>query len=132
MSLRVEHVSHLYEAYILLIKASKYSVNKMYNSKKMFKFISRINSYDNNSNFIKYMKSSKIIKKINMNNIFNTSIKLSLNIIKITNDYLYKNKDICVLFKAFDDTPYDIGIIKDIEYNYNEIPLKYNLPLKIK
>lgn len=126
------NVSHLYEAYILLIKILKYIVNKMYNSKKMLKSISRINSYDNNSKFIKYMNSSKILKKINMNNIFNSSIKLSLNIIKITNDYLYKNKDISILFKAFDDTPYDIGVIKDINYNYNEIPLKYNLPLKIK
>lgn len=126
------NVSHLYEAYILLIKTLKYIVNKMYNSKKMLKSISRINSYDNNSKFIKYMNSSKILKKINMNNIFNSSIKLSLNIIKVTNDYLYKNKDISILFKAFDDTPYDIGVIKDINYNYNEIPLKYNLPLKIK
>lgn len=126
------NVSHLYEAYILLIKASKYSINKMYNSKYLLKKLSRINSYDNNTNFIKYMNSSKISKKVNMNNIFNSSIKLSLNIIKVVDDYLYKNKDITTLFKVFDDTPYDIGVIKNIEFNYNEIPLKYNLPLKIK
>ena len=126
------HISRLYKAYILLIKVSKYTVNKMYKSKKMLKLISRINSYDNNCKFIKYMNSSKILKKINMNNIFNTSIKLSLNIIKVTNNYLYKNKDITTLYKVFDDTPYDIGVIKDVVYNYNEIPLKYNLPLKIK
>ena len=126
------NVSHLYEAYILLIKVCKYSVNKMYNSKKMLKIISRISSYDNNSEFIKYINRSKILRKGNMNNIFNSSIKLSLNIIKVTNDYLYKNKDISVLFTVFDDTPYDIGVIKNIEYNYNKIPLKYNLPLQIK
>ena len=126
------NVSHLYEAYILLIKASKYSVNKMYNTKSLFKKISRINSYDNNSNFIKYMNLSKIIKKTNMNNIFNSSIKLSLNMIRVTNNYLYKNTDILTLLTVFDGTPYNIGVIKDIEFNYNKIPLTYNLPLQIK
>ena len=67
-----------------------------------------------------------------MNNIFKSSIKLSLNIIKVTNDYLYKDKDINILYNVFDNTPYDIGVIKDVEYDYNEIPLKYNLPLQIK
>lgn len=126
------NTSALYKINIELIKKSKYSVNKMYNTKYLFKKISRINAYDDNSNFIKYMNTSKIIKKINMNNIFNSSIKLSSHIIKITNDYLYKNKDISILYKVFDGTPYDIGIIENIDYNYNEIPLKYNLPLIIK
>ena len=67
-----------------------------------------------------------------MNNIFKSSIKLSLNIINVTNDYLYKDKDISILYNIFDNTPYDIGVIKDVEYDYNEIPLKYNLPLQIK
>lgn len=126
------NTSALYKINIELIKKSKYSVNKMYNTKYLFKKISRINAYDDNSNFIKYMNTSKIIKKINMNNIFNSSIKLSSHIIKITNDYLYKNKDISILYKVFDGTPYDIGVIENIDYNYNEIPLKYNLPLIIK
>lgn len=126
------NTSALYKINIELIKKSKYSVNKMYNTKYLFKKISRINAYDDNSNFIKYMNTSKIIKKINMNNIFNSSIKLSSHIIKITNDYLYKNKDLSILYKVFDGTPYDIGIIENIDYNYNEIPLKYNLPLIIK
>lgn len=126
------NTSALYKMNIELIKKSKYSVNKMYNTKYLFKKISRINAYDDNSNFIKYMNTSKIIKKINMNNIFNSSIKLSSHIIKITNDYLYKNKDISILYKVFDGTPYDIGVIENIDYNYNEIPLKYNLPLIIK
>lgn len=126
------NVSHLYEAYILLINASKYSVNKMYSTNALFKRLSRINSYDSDSDFIKYMNLSKIIKKTNMNNIFNASIKLSLNMIKVTNDYLYNNTDILTLFSVFDGTPYNIGVIKDIEFNYNEIPLRYNLPLQIK
>lgn len=126
------NVSYLYEGFILLIKCSKYSVNKMYNSKKLFTRLSRINSYDSNSEFAKYISSSKLLRKINMNNIFKSSIKLSLSIIKVTNDYLYNNKDISSLYSVFDDTPYDIGVIKDVEYNYNKIPLKYNLPLQIK
>lgn len=126
------NTSTLYKINIELIKKSKYSVNKMYNTKYLFKKISRINAYDNNSDFIKYMNTSKLIKKLNMNNIFNSSIKLSSHIIKITNDYLYKNKDISILYKVFDGTPYDIGVIENIDYNYNEIPLKYNLPLIIK
>lgn len=126
------NVSHLYESFILLIKCSKYTVNKLYNSKSLFKRLSRINSYDNNSEFVKYIGSSKLLKKINMNNIFKSSIKLALSMIKVSNDYLYKNKDISVLYNTFDDTPYDIGVIKDIDYNYNKIPLKYNLPLQLK
>lgn len=126
------NVSHLYEAFILLVKCSKYSVNKVYNSKSLLTKLSRINSYDSNSDFSKYISSSKIIKKINMNNIFKSSIKQALSLIKNTNDYLYKNKDINILYNAFDNTPYDIGVIKNVEFNYNEIPLKYNLPLYIK
>lgn len=126
------NVSHLYEGSILLIKYSKYSVNKLYDNSNLFTKLSRINSYDSNSEFVKYINSSKLLRKINMNNIFKSSIKLSLNIIKVTNDYLYKDKDISILYNVFDNTPYDIGVIKDIDYDYNEIPLKYNLPLQIK
>lgn len=122
------NVSHLYKAYIILIRTLKYIINKLYNNKYLLKKISRINSYNNESSFIKYMNSSKILKKKNMNDIFNSSIKSSLNIIKITNDYLYKNKDINVLLNVFDDTPYDIGVIKSI--NYNELNSNYNLPLQ--
>lgn len=126
------NVSHLYEASLILIKCSKYSVNKLYDNNILFSKLARINSYDSNSNFVKYINSSKFLRKINMNNIFKSSIKLSLNIIKITNDYLYNNKDINVLYSIYDNTPYDIGVIKEIDYDYNEIPLKYNLPLQIK
>ena len=125
-------VSSLYKAYITLLNRLTNGVSKMYKCKYLLKRISRINSYDNNSTFIKYMRSSKLLKKSNMNNIFNCSIKLSLNIINTVDDYLYNNKDINVLYKVFDDTPYDIGVIKNVEYNYNKIPLKYKLPLQIK
>ena len=126
------NVSHLYEGSILLIKYSKYSVNKLYDNNNLFTKLSRINSYDCNSEFVKYINSSKLLKKINMNNIFKSSIKLSLNIIRVANDYLYNSKDISTLYNIFDNTPYVIGVIKDIDYDYNEIPLKYNLPLQIK
>lgn len=126
------NVSHLYKCSMFLIKYSKYSVNKVYNNNNLLNKLCRLNAYDSNSEFVKYINSSKILKKINMNNIFESSIKLALSIIKITNNYLYKNEDISILFSEFDNTPYDIGVIKDIEYDYNEIPLKYNLPLQIK
>lgn len=126
------NVSHLYKAFIFLIKRCKCTINKLYNNKCLFIRLSRINSYDSNSNFSKYVSSSKLLQKYNMNNIFKSSIKLSLSMIKNTNDYLYKNKDINILYNTFDDTPYDIGVIKNVEYNYNKIPLKYNLPLQIK
>ena len=126
------NVSHLYKCSIFLIKYSKYSVNKVYSNNNLLNKLCRLNAYDSNSEFVKYINSSKILKKINMNNIFESSIKLALSIIKITNNYLYKNEDISILFSAFDNTPYDIGVIKDIEYDYNEIPLRYNLPLQIK
>jgi len=126
------NVSRLYKEYIILLKVLKFGVTKFYNSKYLLKNVSRINSYNNNSNFVKYMNTSKLLRKKNMNNIFNSSIKLSLSIIENINNYLYKNSDINVLFKVFDDTPYTIGFIKNIEYNYNKIPLKYNLPLQIK
>lgn len=126
------NVSNLYKSFIILLKGLKFSVTKLYNCKYLLKDISRINSYDNNSNFVKYINTNKILRKKNMNNIFNSSIKLSLSIIENVNNYLYKNEDINILFKAFDNTPYTIGFIKNIEYNYNKIPLKYNLPLQIK
>lgn len=126
------NVSHLYKAFIFLIRRCKCPINKLYNNKCLFIKLSRINSYDSNSNFSKYVSSSKLLQKYNMNSIFKSSIKLSISMIKSTNDYLYKNKDINVLYNTFDDTPYDIGVIKNVEYNYNKIPLKYNLPLQIK
>lgn len=126
------NVSHIYKESILIIKIAKMILNKLYKKKKFLSKISRINSYDNNSEFYKYINSSKLLKKYNMNNIFKTSIKLSLNIIKEVDEYLYSNKDLITLYNVFDNTPYDIGVIKNIEYNYNAIPIKYNLPLKIK
>ena len=126
------NVSQLYESCILLIKCSKFSVNRLYNSKKLFTKISRINSYDNDSEFVKYMNSSNLLRKTNMNNIFESALKLSSSIIKNVNDYLYKDSNINVLYDVFDDTPYDIGVIKNVEYDYNKIPLRYNLPLQIK
>lgn len=126
------NVTHLYKAYIFLIKKSKSSVNKMYNTKWLFKKISRIDSYDCNSNFIKYIKSSKCLKKKNICNIFDSSINLTLDIINEVNKYLYNNENINVLYNVFDGTPYDIGVIKNLDYDLNKIPLRYNLKLKIK
>ena len=79
--------------------------------------------------------SSNVLKSIFLqsnNFLFAASIKLSLNMIRVTNNYLYKNTDILTLLTVFDGTPYNIGVIKDIEFNYNKIPLTYNLPLQIK
>lgn len=126
------NVTHLYKAYIRLISLSKLPVNKMYDTKYLFKKISRINAYDDNSNFIKYINSSKYFKKTNISNIFNDSIKLSLSIINEVNNYLYKKEDINTLYKTFDGTPYDIGVIKELECNYNKEKLQYNLNLNSK
>jgi len=122
--------NNIYIQSIFIIKLARRILNILYKRKKVLNKLSRINSYDFNSNFYKYINSSKLLKKYNMNNIFKSSIKLSLSIVKTVDNYLYKDKDIYTLYKVFDDTPYDVGVIKDVDYDYNKIPVRYNYPLK--
>ena len=70
----------------------------------------------------------KLIKVWANKNIYSHQINGSKDTIKRgeiqDKDYIGMSKDSSVC--------YDIGVIKDIEYDYNEIPLTYNLPLQIK
>ena len=67
-----------------------------------------------------------------MNSIFKSSINLSLKYIKEVNNYLYKNANINTLYELFDGTPYDVGVIKNVSYDYDNVPVKYKLLLQIK
>ena len=131
-SLSYYNVSSYYKGSIFIIKFIKNFVNILYNKDLILNKIARINSYDVNSNFYKFINSDDKTKNKIMNSIFKSSINLSLKYIKEVNNYLYKNASINTLYELFDGTPYDVGVIKNVSYDYDNVPVKYKLLLQIK
>ena len=64
------------------------------------------------------------------NNIINNSIKNAEKIIKFVNKYLYKTPKDLYLNLVFNDSPYDIGLVTDIKYGLNKIPIYSRIEIK--
>lgn len=113
-------VNYVYKSTILLIKLCNSTVEYLYyKNNNLFKKLSKIDKYDSEYLFSNYIKNDK---KKEFDKILDNSLKLSKNIIKNVNSYLYKNKSENILSLTFDDTPYDVGILENIKPVYNTAP----------
>lgn len=113
-------MNYVYKSTILIIKACNSTIDYLYyRNYDLFKKLSKMNEYNTEYLFTNYMKKDK---NKDFDKILNTSLKLSENIIKNINLYLYKNKSEKILFSTFDDTAYDVGVIENIRPIYEVIP----------
>lgn len=125
-------IRRIYESTILIIKRANKVLNRLYNNDNLFKKITRIDKYNKNSTFYKFVNSKNITKKILFRNILHSSINEALKMIDAVNKYLYQGYDIKVLYEVFTGVCYDTGAIKKINYDYNKLPIKYKLLLQTK
>lgn len=122
---------YVYKNTSLIIKMSNNITNyACIKNKNILDFITRKKFYDNNSLFYSYVNNNNLLNK-EIDKILIDSLKLAENIILYVNKYLYfKSKE--KYLNIFDDTPYDIGVIKEINYDYNGLKVYSNVSLEIK
>ena len=78
-------IRRIYELTILIIKRANKVLNRLYNNDNLFKKITRIDKYNKNSTFYKFVNSKKITKKILFRNILHSSINEALKMIDAVN-----------------------------------------------
>jgi len=110
----------LYRYSILILKFINKVVTYLLRKKELLNKVCRIDYYDYQTPFYKYLNCNKKLFQKDMDDIVNLSLKLTENLIKCANNFLYDNGNVDSLILAFDNTPYDVGVLK--EKHINQIP----------
>lgn len=123
-------VNYIYKSTTLFIKACNNPLTYLYKNKfNLFNILTNKDKYCDNIDFYNFVNN--ISKRSNtIDNIINASIQKTIDMIKYTNNYLYNNEDISILNYAFDDTAYDVGVMKEDNYGYNSLPA-YSLEIDV-
>lgn len=119
-------------SYINTIKLIK-SINKLllfsYRNINIFNLGARRDKYINNINFYYYINNDSYLYNM-FDSIVSNSINEAIKIIKYVNKYLYNKQEINYLNLVFNDSPYDIGLVNDIKYGLNKIPIYSRIKIK--